>query len=387
MVKVMDKTNSISSYLVIIYQAGDNDLHKDLLKDLNEIEEVGSTDKVTIVSISDQGNYGTQWKGAKVLLLEKDNDPDKVNSKVLENLGQVNMADPSFMAKKISSIVKSFPAENIFLIISDHGQGWQGAVVDTTPVLRTMNLRQIKTALETITKETGRKIDILGWDACLMGMAEIGYELRNFAKYMIASEQTIGADGWHYKRIFSNPLKNIIRAMEQSKDFRIHPENFAKLIVEQASGQESIRTLSAVDLSKAEELAKSIDDLAETILKYPQDFPTIKDLFRQTQKFYMGYRDLGHFLILLTSSNINSEIKEKAQQTFKILQEYVIASYHNSDYPNSYGVSIEMPLNPRPFAYAQTEFAQNTKWDEMYYKVTQSNTPLNEIANKPSETS
>lgn len=90
----------------------------------------------------------------------------------------------------------------------------------------------------------------------------------------------------------------------------------------------------------------------------------------------MGYRDLGHFLELLQKSNVNQEIKEKASKTMEKLKEYVIQNYHNQEYPHAHGVSIEMPLNPRPYEYAKTDFAASTHWDEMYYKVTGYNPPL-----------
>jgi len=363
----MDKINPTSSYLVIVYQDSDNDLHKWALKNLNEMESYNEPrDNVTIVSISDQGKNGTQWKEAKVLLIQEDNDPVKVKSKVLEDLGQVNMADSSFMAKKISSIIKNFPAEHIFIIFSARGRGWTGAFQDQD---RRMNLDQIKTALENITKETGRKIDILAWDSSYMAMAEVGYALRNYAKYMIASEKSIYASAW--------PYKNMLYYLSTGID----PEYVAKSIVKLAASEEKIKTLSAVDLSKAEELAKSIDDLAETILKYPQDWPSIKKVFRtilecNTCKIdedynqdYIDLRLLLNSLIYRKDININPEIKQKAKQTLEILREYVIASH--SEVPFYHGVSIGTPIN---YDYSQTEFAQNTKWDEMYYKVMKSKT-------------
>jgi len=355
----MDKINPTSSYLVIVYQDTDNNLSKWARINLNEMERYGSTDKVTIVSISDQGKNGIQWGGARVLLIQKDNDTSTaiVRSKVLEDLGEVNMADPSFMAKKISSIIKKFPAEKIVLIINTHGSGWLGAFYDQG---RQMNLDQIKTALENITKEVGRKIDILAWDSCYMAMAEVGYALRNYAKYMIASEKSLLASEWPYHQ------------MLYYLNTGIDPKSVSKFIVQLAPSRE-IQTLSAVDLSKAEELAKSIDDLAETILKYPEDWPSVKDTIKfnlKHNKFYEDFLDIGLLLMPLSyRKDLNPEIREKAKRALEILQEYVISSYSKEAF--YHGASIGTPIN---YDYSQTEFAQNTKWDEMYYKVMKSNT-------------
>ncbi len=365
---------SQKDWLIIIYSAGDNDLHQDLFNDLDELEEIGSNDNIDIVAIADQGNQGVQWKGAKILHLQKDEEIGKINSPTLENLGNVNMADPDFMSKKIGEIINKFPSKNVMVIISDHGSGWQGAIDDITPIFRNMKLKQIKEAFKKLTEIAGRKIDILGWDACLMGMFEVGYELKDYVKYMVASEQTIGAEGWPYKNIFAKIIKKLVKSYRNEEENI--PENLAKKIVKSCMDFPSIRTLSAVDLSKSEELAKSVDELSLTILKYPEYFPTIRQIFINTQKFYMGYRDLGHFLELLQKSNVNQEIKEKASKTMEKLKEYVIQNYHNQEYPHAHGVSIEMPLNPRPYEYAKTDFAASTHWDEMYYKVTGYNPPL-----------
>src|SRR5437764_14766030 len=39
-------------------------------------------------------------------------------------------------------------------------------------------------------KKIGRNLDILGMDACLMSMAEVGYQLRDSADYTVGSEQS-----------------------------------------------------------------------------------------------------------------------------------------------------------------------------------------------------
>jgi hypothetical protein len=63
---------NIKDYLVIVYSAGDNDLKDYLFNDLDEIEEVGSNENIDIVAIADQGKYGNQWQGCRILHLQKD---------------------------------------------------------------------------------------------------------------------------------------------------------------------------------------------------------------------------------------------------------------------------------------------------------------------------
>jgi hypothetical protein len=53
-------------------------------------------------------------------------------------------------------------------------------------------------------EENGTKIDILGLDACLMGMAEICHELRESTSLMVASDEDLPKGSWPYDLILSD---------------------------------------------------------------------------------------------------------------------------------------------------------------------------------------
>ena len=55
--------------------------------------------------------------------------------------------------------------------------------------------------LAAVTRRTGRKIDVVGFDACLMSMAEIMYQVRQCADYSVGSQQTEPGDGWPYDTV------------------------------------------------------------------------------------------------------------------------------------------------------------------------------------------
>src|SRR5581483_10633715 len=50
----------------------------------------------------------------------------------------------------------------------------------------------------------GKPLDILGFDSCVMGMLEVGYQFHDFAKTMIVSEGSIPSAGWTYAKILRN---------------------------------------------------------------------------------------------------------------------------------------------------------------------------------------
>ncbi len=359
-------------WLVLLYSAGDNNLYSYLFDDIDELETVGSDKNTHVVVLADQGKYGKQWKGAKIFYLQPDNQKGKINSPELEDLGHVNTADPEFMGQKIGELIKKYPASYVTVIISDHGAGWEGAIEDDYPSNKFMSLSEIKQALQKAVEIGGKKIDVLGWDACLMAMAEVGYELKDVAKYMVASEQLEGADGWPYGTIFSSTLKDVLKVAQQMMliNLDLEPEDFAKMIVKAAENfTHSIKTLSAVNLDQAQEVAQKTDELAKSILQNPASWSKIKNAIRQTEKFYGSFRDLGHFAKILQTLDIDENIKQKALELEKTLSSYVVKEFHTSAHPNATGVSIEMPTYGLSSSYQQTQFAKDTLWDEMLREV------------------
>lgn len=467
-------------WLVIHYGAGDNNLASYIFSDVDELEKVGSDNNTHIVSILDVGKwYGVPFKGARIFYLKKDNVSGKINSPVIKNLGQVNTADPKFMASVIKEIIKRFPAENIAIFIGDHGAGWEGAVEDDSAGGKFMKLGEIREALEEVSRAIGKRIDVLAFDACLMAMAEVGYELKDAVKYMVASEQLEGGEGYNYTILFSKAMADAIKNLQQAIFLKIKlgPEEFSKLIVNAAKEySHDIETISAVDLDKVYNLANSINSFAETVMsrikeyeihsvlngyqklvddlqklkeeknnpdydkiveilknyntlikalsvalgtvpKNAEDLEShvnqlkefdkkltgllnayatlnisskiqelfgelnstdaikIKEKITKTQHFYGTFRDLKHFMqLIVDDQTISAEVREKAQQVIKALDEYVIAEFHVSKYPNANGVTIELPsYGGAKTEYKETLFAKDTKWDELLDKLAKVN--------------
>lgn len=56
--------------------------------------------------------------------------------------------------------------------------------------------------IENTTPVLNKKLDIVGFDSCVMGMLEVGYQFSSVAKTLIASEGSIPNAGWSYAEIF-----------------------------------------------------------------------------------------------------------------------------------------------------------------------------------------
>lgn len=352
-------------WTILHYTAGDNNLAYYLFSDVNEMEVVGSNDDMNLVVQFDRGG-----SNCKRYYLEQDGDMKAINSPVLKDMGRTNMADPKVMADFIKFGVKNYPADHYALIIGDHGGGWVGAVSDGTHN-GWMSTPDIQNGLQIAQDETGAKMDILGFDACLMATSEVGYELKDNVNYMVASEQTEGGSGWPYTPLLtSKMLRNVQRALRQR--INLSPEDFAKKMITNAAGdQYSLPTLSATDLTRMESFAKAADTFAEAIINTETPNDTLKSLARKTEDFY-GLKDHYHFAELVSKSkDISDEkLKDAAKGMMAAVKDAVIQEQHSSKHPNAHGLTAEIPTyGGVDKGYTDLKFAKDTRWDEAMNKM------------------
>jgi hypothetical protein len=188
-------------WTIMLYQdADDRVLEKDIFIDLNEAEEVGSKGNVNIVAQVDRYRGGFSgdgnWTDTRRFYVSYDPDLNRLASKEVMKLGEANMSDGRTLVDFVKWAAKNYPADHYVLILSDHGMGWPGGFTDPTarghgpsdvPLSRALGdilyLNELDQSLAKIQAETGiEKFDIIGLDACLMGMAEVYDALAPYAR-------------------------------------------------------------------------------------------------------------------------------------------------------------------------------------------------------------
>ena len=206
----------------MLYQdADDKILEKDIYIDLNEVEKVGSSDRVQIVSQLDRFRGGFNgdgdWTETRRYHVTQDDDLQRVRSEQVGKLGEVNMSDGAALVDFATWAMETYPADKYVLILSDHGMGWPGGWSDPAPggagdrgnplsqVLKDqLYLHELDGALQEIRDRTGMdKFEIVGMDACLMAHLEVFDALAPHARYAVASQETEPALGWAYTGFLS----------------------------------------------------------------------------------------------------------------------------------------------------------------------------------------
>jgi len=200
---VPSDTSNLPEWTVIVYAAADDDvLEQDIWFDINEMELVGSTQQMNVIVQIDRadGSFSGDgdWTDTRRLYITQDEDLNSITSPVVESIGEADMGNPQTLVDFVSWAIQKYPAKKYALVMSDHGAGWTGGFSDLYSG-SSLSMSQIADSISQIQQSMGtQKFEIIGFDACLMGMIEVYGSLYPYTNYMVASEEVIPATGWSY---------------------------------------------------------------------------------------------------------------------------------------------------------------------------------------------
>ena len=381
-----------ADWLFMVYLDADNNLESAGIDDLNEMEVAGSTDDVKIVVEMDRAERdwdddtsNGNWTGAKRFYVTQDTDAAIINSPVIADLGEVNMGDPATLQSFIEWAIANYPAQHYALVLWDHGSGWRERNATTTmksicsddQAGDELTMTELRSALNAANATTGETLDIIGFDACLMEMVEVAYQVmgsasRPLVDIAVGSEETEPGDGWDYAHTLTALTGN--PAMT--------PTELATQIVNDYISSYSSTlgiTQSAANLGLVDELATAIDSLAQAMTSATGDWSAIKTARGQAQEYYYDYYiDLYHFAQLVNQdTSISQAVRDAAGSVMTAVNNAVIAEGHTSSVANSHGLSIYYPETVTDyFSDYETSllFTTDTQWDEFLSAILSSPT-------------
>jgi hypothetical protein len=178
------------------------------------------------------------------------------------NLGELNMGDRDTLADFVNWVMERYPAENYYLAIDDHGDGVYGISVDRTSDNDLLTPDEVYAALKTSTGngDPNRRIDILDYEACLMGLAENAYDLREWVDYVVFSEQiSWGIDTYP---VYFHDLAANDTPLEVGQ--RIVDRYYAEALAVN-DGRGYPHTISLIDTSKMEAVRDAVNSFGDVI--------------------------------------------------------------------------------------------------------------------------
>ena len=189
------------SWTVLTYEIADTDLEPYMMVDVAEMAEVTTDESISILSFVDRASDYTDedvlglgdWEGAKLLEISGGGATE------LDDLGDVNTGDPAVLTDFIARGIAEYPADNYALIISDHGASWPGVGGDESSESDSLTLDELQSGLADGIAAAGiDKLDLLGFDACLMATFEVASAMAPLADRMLASQELEPGHGWDY---------------------------------------------------------------------------------------------------------------------------------------------------------------------------------------------
>lgn len=109
-----------------------------------------------------------------------------------------NMGSGKTLEEFMRYCVSNYPAQQYGLILSDHGGGPNyGVCADFRNNMDMLSISELQNAFRAVGFGPGAKMEFLAFDACLMASAEVAFCMKDYANYMIASENvsyTYGSD-------------------------------------------------------------------------------------------------------------------------------------------------------------------------------------------------
>lgn len=259
-------------WLFLVFMNGDNDLEDYVTHDLNELEQVGSGDGVHVVVQADRirgyDDSDGNWTSTRRYYVVPDGDLEVVRSTVIDEPGELDMGDPAVLADFVAWAEARYPAERVALVLWNHGDSWSFtgeappppsiSSDDTSGNVISIAEGELAAALEERVAARGR-LDVIGFDACLMGSWEVAHSLVPYADWMVGSEVYVGSEGYAY-----GPALALLRG-EAEVDAAALARELARGSVEDLGEWSQ----TAVDLDAVPALSAAIDTLAGLALEDP----------------------------------------------------------------------------------------------------------------------
>jgi hypothetical protein len=315
--------------------------------------------------------------------------------------------------------ISNHPAEHYMVVLSGHGSGAVGDFLSLNRQFASLGIPDLRELLETVREEfrdrtfkdkTGKtqhylrdKIDILGLDSCLMGMAEVAFEIRDHVDILVGAEGFEPNTGWPYDQVLrlisDNPspttlAKRIVREYIRfysmsytmsgvSTDMTALQLDAMKGFADALGGDDGLSMLLKKALLKDAAEAKSSRKSASSNRNATRDKLILAHW--ETQ----GFKNEQHIDVwdfcdrLQDHFSESSPIWKACRNVKRAVKKAVLHSeYCGPAFQHAHGVSIFFPwANITDAAgvremdhYGSLEFAARTHWDEFvrcYHRYTQ----------------
>lgn len=356
-------TGSGSEWRILVFINGDNNLESAAVDDVNEMEAAryGSVLSVGVQldRIAGYDSSNGNWTDTRRGVISPDGNAATMSS-ALAILGEIDMGSGQALTDFLNWGASNLPASRTALIVWNHGAGALGGVsYDDSQNHSYLGNREI---VQAIAASSLGRVDLLGFDACLMASVELASEVAGVATHLVASERTEPGDGWDYTA-FLNAL-----AAAQTRDSAALA---AAIVDTYGAFYRSQQPLSSVLLAGVTGIEQAIDGFVGVMRNASSaDWAaaqTARSRAASADSGYEIYADLVSFMSNLQTASATAAIDTAAQAVIDAVGAAVQRTAGPTDL---HGLTVVFPrsaselASSTSYSASQHRFLANTTWDD-----------------------
>ncbi len=300
--------------------------------------QIDTLDDATVAKIFENKNVGVSF-----------------NQTAVQDLGEVDMGDPKSLTDFVVWGVQNYPANHYMIVIGSHGGGWRGIGPDdggSSPSI--LELPEIDTALTDAQAQLGiKKFDIVGFDACLMGVTDVAVMLEPHADYVLFSQEVIPGNGWEYTKSIAS-----MQANPNWDAFQVGSSFIDNYMAYYAGpGARTKVDLSLVETAGLPKLLAALQDFAKAVKANSVELLSALGTARNNSQTFgtslgdradaYSYVDLKDFMTWFSlQTTITEDAYHAAQEVIAAYDTTVVYSLADSKLPGATGMGVYLPSTP-----------------------------------------
>ena len=302
-----------------------------------------------------------------------------------------NVGSQSTLEAFMRYCTQNYPAQQYGLILCNHGGGPNyGVCADYRNNMDMLSITELQNAFRNVGFGPEAKMEFIIFEACLMASAEVAYCMKDYAHYMMASENVSYVEGSDFSFIKSLDIYNSGAQIGTEYADCFYNKSYS-LSQRLSSAGYSIYdiTYSCIDLAKIEKVEQAMDDLflssnATTFLKSmitSSSFHARK--VKETADSYGEATDATYDLIDLTDwmkSNLLFQGNTLMQNLVVAVEDAVVCNRASTPHMN--GLSVYYPHNIKgDYRYDRLGFSDEySKHVKMCYDESQSQLNVSDLS-------
>ena len=256
-----------------------------------------------------------------------------------------NMGDPETLSDFLLFCLEKHPAKHSMLLVWDHGGGTLGGVsYDANFNMDSLSLPELTEGLEGGIPE-GKKLDIIGFDACLMSTLDTVMAVSDYADYMVASQQLEPVCGWNYSYI-AKALQDPIALTARDLGVKVCDSFYEGCMT---YGLADAATLALTDLGKADQLAaayeEAVREFFDASLVSDESMAYVRRSADSAENYGVNGKAVGYTDMIDMIEFLCGEGGELSAGMEAALSEAVLYKIYGAASDSSCGISCYYPLD------------------------------------------